>query len=159
MIPLKQRYGHHPERGIYGDCHRAAMASLLELPLDDVPHFCDESLYAPDAKPLSDREREWLLSRGLTSINIIFPGETPLDDVLGTMNGINPGVLFILGGTSVNGCGHSVVAGNGRVVHDPSIGAPSNKHGSIIGPMEDGYWWLTFIGAAITVDSKEMGPC
>ncbi len=41
MIPLMQRNHHDPANGIYGDCHRAAIASLLELPMDDVPHFCD----------------------------------------------------------------------------------------------------------------------
>lgn len=152
MIPVKQRNRHDPDNSIYGDCHRAALASLLELPIDDVPHFCDEAQFPPDQYPLSSTQRLWLLTRGLVSVDIAYPGETSLDDVLETINNLNPGVLFILGGTSVNGTGHSVVAGNGRVVHDPGIGAPSNEHGSIIGPMSDGNWWLTFIGAAVAYE-------
>lgn len=74
MIPLRQRNKHDPENGVYGDCHRAALASLLELPLDEVPHFCDESIYKDNAEPLSARERAWLLSRGLVSINVLYPG-------------------------------------------------------------------------------------
>lgn len=147
MIPLKQRNLHQPEKGIYGDCHRAAYASLLELPLDDVPHFCD----GLDEGSTTRKEREWLAQRGLTNINIIFPGETPLDDVLGTIEAVNPGVMFILGGTSTTGCGHSVIGGRGRILHDPSL-TNTGDH-SIVGPMKDGYWWLTFIGAAVTVQT------
>lgn len=147
MIPLMQRNRHDPANGIYGDCHRAAYASLLELPLDDVPHFCD----GPDEGSTTQKEREWLAKRGLTNINIIFPGETDLDDVLGTIEAVNPGVMFILGGTSTNGTGHSVVAGCGRILHDPSL--TKKDHHSIVGPMRDGYWWLTFIGAAVTVQA------
>jgi hypothetical protein len=47
-------------------------------------------------------------------------------------------------------CGHTVVAGHGRVVHDPSLRTEvCPRHGSIVGAMSDGYWWLTFIGTAI----------
>lgn len=145
MIPVKQRNRHDPENGIYGDCHRAALASLLELPIDDVPHFCE----GPDDGGTTKRERKWLAQRGLTSINIVYPGETSLDDVLTTVEAVNLGVMFILGGTSTAGCGHSVVAGCGRILHDPSL-TNTGDH-SIVGPMEDGYWWLTFIGAAVTV--------
>lgn len=151
MTPLKQRNGHRPEEGIYGDCHRAALASLLNMSLDDVPHFCDADSFLPGAESLSIREKRWLAKHGLTNINILYPGETSLDDVLSTMNAVNPGVAFILGGTSVSGCGHSVVAGNGRVLHDPSPLAPTTDHGSIVGPMKDGFWWLTFIGSAVAV--------
>lgn len=152
MIPVRQRLRHDPDNGVYGDCHRAALASLLELSLDDVPHFCDESVYPRDKNPLTSTEREWLLGRGLVSINILYPGDTDLDLVLTSVETVNPGVLFILGGTSINGTGHSVVAGNGRVVHDPGIGASTCRSGSIIGPMNDGFWWLTFIGSAVSYD-------
>ena len=154
MIPVMQKNRHDPTNGIYGDCHRAAIASLLEIPIEDVPHFCDADSYLPDAEKLSVRERRWLSGRGLTSINVVYPGETSLDDVLSTVDAVNPGIMFILGGTSVNGCGHSVVAGCGRVLHDPGFGEPKDKHGSIIGPMEDGYWWLTFIGSSVAVNRE-----
>lgn len=148
MIPVKQRNRHDPANGIYGDCHRAAVASLLELSLDEVPHFCDANSELPDAEPLMERERKWLASRGLTNINVIYPGETPLDDVLTTIDATTPGIMFILGGTSTTGCGHSVVAGCGKILHDPSL-TKTGDH-SIVGPMRDGYWWVTFIGAALT---------
>ncbi len=40
MTPLTQRYLHNPPE-TYGDCYRACIASLLDLGLDDVPHFYD----------------------------------------------------------------------------------------------------------------------
>ena len=38
MTPVKQQFLHDPPTS-YGDCHRAALASLLDLTIDDVPNF------------------------------------------------------------------------------------------------------------------------
>ena len=39
MTPVKQEFVHDPSNGVYGDCQRAVIASLLDLPLSEVPHF------------------------------------------------------------------------------------------------------------------------
>lgn len=39
MIPQEQEHPHDPIAGVYGDCFRASIASILELPITDVPHF------------------------------------------------------------------------------------------------------------------------
>jgi len=39
MIPQDQEFPHKPEEGIYGDCFRSVIASLLEIPIKEVPHF------------------------------------------------------------------------------------------------------------------------
>lgn len=39
MIPVNQKKLHNPDKGINGDCWRAATASVLELPIEDVPDF------------------------------------------------------------------------------------------------------------------------
>jgi len=39
MKPQEQQYSHNPDAGVFGDCFRASIASILELPIDDVPHF------------------------------------------------------------------------------------------------------------------------
>lgn len=40
MIPVQQRItDHDPPNGIYGDCFKCCVASILELDYDDVPHF------------------------------------------------------------------------------------------------------------------------
>lgn len=141
MIPLKQRNLHKPHDGIYGDCHRAAIASILELSLDDVPHFCDLTLFPSDWVL---HERKWLHARGLTTITQVYEGR--LEDVLNSVGGLNPDTYYILGGTSKTGCGHSVVACNGEIVHDPSL-----TDAGIIGPMSDGWYWVTFFGVSIAV--------
>lgn len=138
MTPLKQRNRHEPEKGIYGDCHRAALASVLEMSLDDVPHFCDPTHFPKD---WVKHERDWLRDHGFTPITAMFQGD--LETVLYTIAHLNPDTYCILGGTSRNGCGHSVIAYNGEIVHDPSL-----DDSGIVGPMKDGYYWVTFFGHA-----------
>lgn len=41
MTPQDQEFLHDPENGVYGDCVRAVIASLLDLSIKDVPHFAD----------------------------------------------------------------------------------------------------------------------
>jgi hypothetical protein len=131
--PLKQRNRHNPERGVYGDCHRACVASILELSLDEVPHFCDGD---PGPEAWTAAERSWLREKGLAPVSVAFAAT--LAEVFAYMLRVNPGVFYILGGTSKNGTGHSVIALEDRIVHDPSL-----DDSSIVGPMEDGYVWVT----------------
>lgn len=142
MKPLKQRNHHDPANGIYGDCHRAAIASILELSLDDVPHFCDPTQF-PENEWVK-HERAWLHSRGLTTITQVYDGR--LCDVLHSVGQLNPDTHAILGGKSRTGCGHSVVICNGEIVHDPSL-----TDSGIVGPMSDGWYWVTFFGTAVAV--------
>jgi len=37
--PADQEFLHLPEIGQHGDCQRAVIASLLDLPIAEVPHF------------------------------------------------------------------------------------------------------------------------
>lgn len=37
---------HAPDSGIYGDCYRAALATILDLPLSSVPHYMQ--IHHPD---------------------------------------------------------------------------------------------------------------
>lgn len=60
MKPVYQREQHDPARGVWGDCHRSALASLLELPLSDVPHFAKGG-----RADWRERERAWLAGMGL----------------------------------------------------------------------------------------------
>lgn len=141
MTPLKQRNRHNPENGVYGDCHRAALASLLDLQLDDVPHFM-HGLGPDDGETFNRAQEVFLRTRGLTPIVFAISADT-LDIVLEQCEIWNPGVYYLLGGESANDCGHTVVAGCGKIVHDPS-----RDNVGIIGPMKDGYYWITYIGSA-----------
>ena len=143
MIPVKMAIKHDHENGKYGDCFRACIASILELPYDEVPHFVmEEDWLAKTSK--------WMHDRGYTFVTIPYDGDVPLRDVLLAQSIQNPGMYYMLGGSSplVN---HTVVCLNDRIVHDPA-GRPEGEQ--IVGPTTDGYYWVEFIGAKETLYGK-----
>ena len=142
MIPVKQQNLHRPSEGVWGDCHRAAIASILEKPLDDVPHFGDGG---PDGEEFARREADYLRAQGIVPIRVIYTDDLPL--VLAAVGKMNPGVCYLLGGQSRTGVDHTVVGLNDAIAHDPSI----NESG-IIGPCADGYYWITFFGSLAALD-------
>src|SRR5688572_10391960 len=101
MIPIKQQNRHRPAEGVWGDCHRAALASILELPLEEVPHFAEGG---PDGKEFNRRIQEWLSGRGLIEISVPYKSE--FQDVLNAQKWINPGLYYLLGGVSRSGVNH-----------------------------------------------------
>lgn len=137
MTPVKQQYKHNPPE-TYGDCHRAALASLLDLPIEQVPHFMD-GLSPDEGEAFETRQDEFLNSRGLDCIRFPVQAES-LGETCYAANVWNPDKLFLLGGESKNGVGHTVVAGKDGVVHDPAL-----DNSGIIGPMSDGCFWITYI--------------
>lgn len=143
MKPQKQLFRHKPEDGVYGDCHRTAIAIMLDLDAADVPHFMDGSAGKVGADAAHDRVEAWLNERGIATINVLFPGQVPVEEILTTIAACNPRgrPAFILGGTSKNGVNHSVVCCDGEIACDPSL----NDSG-IVGPCDDGFYWVTFFG-------------
>lgn len=142
MTPVKQANRHDPAGGVYGDCHRACVATMLDLPLAAVPHFNDGG---PDGDEFKLREKAFLARHGLVPIDAVYAREAGKDGpglILYVVGQMNPGVPFILGGTSRNGVDHSVVARDGEIVHDPSL-----DESGIVGPCGDGWYWVTFFGA------------
>lgn len=140
MTPQKQLLRHDPDNGVYGDCHRAALASILDIPVAEVPHFAADD---PDAVTFNQRVDAYLASRGLCRITSEFGGAS-LGRILRLIQTLNPGVYFLLTGRSATGCNHTVVACDGEIVHDPS---PTDA--GIVGPCDDGLYWCVFLGAAI----------
>jgi hypothetical protein len=151
MKVQKQLNRHRPDEGIFGDCHRTAIACVLDMDAKDVPHFMDGK-HDCEADASHRAVEAWLNERGLTHINVLFPGETSFDLVLQSVKNSNPNGgphVFILGGRSRNNVNHSVVCCDGEIVCDPSIDSSG-----IVGPMDDGYWWVTFFGALQAVHRK-----
>lgn len=132
--PRKQLFRHKPSEGIYGDCHRTCYAMILDREPEGVPHFAEDG-----DENFRLNEINWLESEGLELINIVFPGEMKLAQILETMNVLNPDNAFILGGKSAIGCGHSVVCFEEQI-YDPSL-----DNNGIVGPMSDGYYWITYV--------------
>lgn len=134
MIYQKQKFLHDPDNGVYGDCHRTAIACILDLPRDDVPHFAEMSW--DDADEFHRLVNEWLLNRGLRAVRI--PYDCELKDVLNMMEIVNPNIHYLLGGMSRNKVPHSVVCQGGGIIWDPSLDASG-----IVGSIQDCYW-VTF---------------
>src|ERR1700723_3978781 len=152
MTPIKQRNKHNPENGIWGDCHRACIASLLDMQMDQVPHFGEGG---PDGEEFDKREREFLLKCDLVPIRVAYLSEGVdrgnLDLIFNTVSTHNPDTYFILGGISKNNTNHSVVCLNREIVHDPN-GAGIAK------PFDDGFYWVTFLGSIRGLRYKPLKP-
>jgi hypothetical protein len=89
-----------------GNCFQACMASLLELPLEEVPDFMA-------ADPWWPAMEAWLAPRGLYPVGLLCEGQDSRD-------GWVPRGLHILGGRSPRGDFDHVVIAHGReIVWDP----------------------------------------
>ena len=99
----------------------------------------------PDGASFERRAKDWLRSRGLVPINVAYSGDDmPL--MFRSVKSMNPGVYYLLGGRSRTGVNHTVVCLDDAIVHDPS---PTEA--GVVGPCDDGFYWLTFFGTAAAV--------
>jgi hypothetical protein len=120
MTPQDQEFIHAPERGQHGDCMRACVAALLDLPIAAVPHFAQL-----DAE---GKGNFWLMVTEFCRNN---------GYAFVTMQGrfvwAEDAIYHIISGPSPRAAGvyHAVVGMNGQVHFDPHpsraglIGDPS----------------------------------
>lgn len=112
MIPVDQEFVHAPEIGQFGDCQRAVIASLLDLPISAVPHFLKEAQGDPSI--YWEKLQAFVRSYGFAYLTVparagsVFFGE--VGDVYHEISGPSP---------RGNGVNHAVVGCNGEVVFDP----------------------------------------
>lgn len=101
MIPVDQTKFGLPD----GDCFAACVASLLEMPLSEIPNF---------NKPTEDawwfRFGEWMRVRGWHPVMLDNGGAGP---------GIAGPCFSLVGGDSPRGVLHQTIWKDGRMVHDP----------------------------------------
>jgi hypothetical protein len=136
MRKVKNSVQHNPGAGTYGNCHSACFATILGLEIEDVPHFfADGDNGNPDEQYASIRS--FLGGLGLVQGHAIYDGGITLEALLDVTAQMMPGVPLIFGGLSAAGCGHSIVVLNGEIFNDPT-------DSGLVGPMPDGYWWVTF---------------
>lgn len=149
MTPQKQLHRHRPDLGEYGDCLRTCIACLLDLSPEDVPH-----LHTPDDVEAATVLDRWLASGGrerlehrpamsperfapLQLVRVPFGGDQPMQAVLDNFGGLNPGLRYMLVGTSRNGVAHVVICRDDAVVWDTSL-----DDSGIVGPIGGLYWVL-----------------
>lgn len=130
---------HDSPPGTVGDCQRACLASILEMETADVPHFFDYPMSEGGEKGLK-AQSEWLQQRDLAYIEIPVHGET-VADALHWISAYTGDAHYMLVGKSRSGFMHVVVCRYDQVVHDPTYGKPQG----IVGPDENGYWWVGFL--------------
>jgi hypothetical protein len=108
MTPTDQEFMHLPEQGQQGDCMRACLASVLDLPIAEVPHFAqldaegNGNFWLMVAEFCRARGYAFVMMRGRIvwaedAIHHIISGPSPRDPA-----------------------GHHAVVGrNGQILHDP----------------------------------------
>jgi hypothetical protein len=116
MIPVFCKVKSDAEAGTFGDCVRACIASILELPAEDVPHFYHDNCVGETGHK---RIREWLAGRKLAPFHAYYNGEARLETVLEHMKLVNPDIYYMLYGNS-GGSDHVVVCRDDKIVHDPA---------------------------------------
>lgn len=117
-----------------GNCFAACLASILELPITDVPNFFD---LAPDEPgPWWKVVRDWLRPHGFGIITIAFEKAESWDELC--LDGYH-----IVSGKSprMEGAHHSTVWYRGRMVHDPhpdQSGIPAPETLELLYPIDPG---------------------
>jgi hypothetical protein len=107
VTPVDQEFLHQPEQGQHGDCMRACLASLLDLPLQSVPHFAQ--LAADGQGDFWTMVAEFCRSHGFSFVTMA-----------GSFVWAEDEIYHIIGGPSPRGNGHHAVVGrNGNIHFDP----------------------------------------
>ncbi|MCW2764008.1 MAG: hypothetical protein JWR85_4209 [Marmoricola sp.] len=135
MTPHKQLFRHKPPE-TYGDCARTVYACMLDIQPADVPHFGE--LYWDKPEEWRKAELDWFNSQGYQLLTLAYSDK--LENIHGSIATLNPNVYYMLSGTSRNECNHLVICRNGEIVHDPA-----QDDSGIIGPCDDGYYWIYYI--------------
>ena len=112
MTPVDQEFVHAPEIGQHGDCQRAVIASLLDLPISAVPHFLQEA--NGDAVGFWEGLQAFCRSKGLAYFTV--PARAGA-----AFFGADDGIYHEISGPSPRGNGvtHAVVGKDGQVFFDP----------------------------------------
>lgn len=111
MTPVRQSITAGPENG---DCFRACIASILDLELNDVPHFLKGKSNIPDNIAWDFDFIEWLrkYNLGYLEFNVKdYPYAIIGIDLLNSYH--------LIGGDTEYGCQHKVVGKNGKEIFNP----------------------------------------
>ncbi len=110
------------ENGIVGDCLRAAIASILDLPRESDPHYMQ--IHWPDGHKAMRAFDKFVAGHGYVLLTL--PGPVFMD--LFRENDVD--CYHLIGGiASANGdtAPHACVGLNGKIVHDPNPMKPGLK--------------------------------
>ena len=110
---VDQEHLNDPATGTLGDCVRACIASVLDLPREEVPHF----LLKPDGTPC---EAWWLQFHRWCRERGFFPVTVKWKDINGHYWWWDSDQCYIVFGQSPRGqFQHAVVYQDTKLLHDP----------------------------------------
>jgi hypothetical protein len=107
MKPVDQLILHDPSNNKIGDCYRACIASILELNIEDVPHFM---IQEPRQRIKSLLQFLGEYGYTLYSVEGLVDYTYPDENDYYIVSGISPKDSKIK---------HAVIGYNGKIVHDP----------------------------------------
>lgn len=142
----QQLFRHDPENGIFGDCFRTVIASILGKAPHEVPHVYDGT---DDANGMN-RMQEYLRSQGCILIYVAFQGSLSFEQIMECGRAYSSGLHWLLTGKSRNGTNHVVICHEDRIVHDPSI-----DQSGIVGPTGEDLWILEWIVRPVHPEARK----
>lgn len=105
MTPVDQTIFVGDVEGRPGNCMQAAVASILGLPLDAVPHFAAMPADEGDSWPCWDAFDSFFDARGFEAVRLDYE--------------FCPESFYLASGPSPRGVSHMVVMRDGKLAHDP----------------------------------------
>lgn len=140
MIPITQEQFENADRTQAGDCFCACLASILELPLRDVPRFFEGAAAGtPLTRAMEDHIQQWFARKGLTLMFLPIMARST-GQALTVFGGRYPTLYYVLVGQTKKGVNHAVVCCGTAIVHDPA-----GRVASLYGPQEDGFFTVCII--------------
>ena len=94
-----------------GNCFQAALASLFELELEEVPDFCN--IYSIETEEWYEEFLKWLQKRGYSSVPLYF--KETVEHPLRYKN-----CLLLVTGKTQDEVNHCVIYKNGKSIHNPN---------------------------------------
>jgi hypothetical protein len=150
----KQAFFHDPASGIQGDCYRTAIACVLGVDRDSVPHSHDE-MTGPENEVFTDA---WLRPQGLRRIYIPVLGDD-FKEVANAMYQRGGGLSVIITGRGPRDVNHVIVVHGVDDFWCPTLGQVDEQV-ALIGPaLPDGYFWAEWVvrDPSAALESKEAG--
>jgi hypothetical protein len=130
----------NPQRTEAGDCFRACVASILERPLDTVPHFFRGQRVGTVISPQRETAmQDWFGLLGFGFVTMPLWADTP-EQALATFGSRYPNLHYILIGQTRKGVNHAIVCRGTYIAHDPACPAIG-----LAGPQSNGVFTVGII--------------
>lgn len=131
-----------PKDGVQGDCYRTAVACVLGVDRDSVPHSHDD-LNGGEAMAFIDA---WLKPQGLLRIAMPVLADT-LDEVARNIYPHGGGLPVIVTGRGPRDVNHCVVVYGPDDIWCPTLGSVPSEVALLGGALPDRYFWAEWIVA------------